>query len=93
MDWQTIVVIIGAIASITTVASFYNTKLKDAEKMGALKQRVLQLEEDQLKNEATKADINTILIAIGKITAQIEGLQRSVEELKVDMKCIERNKE
>jgi peptidoglycan hydrolase CwlO-like protein len=93
MDWQTIVVIIGALASLTTVASFYNTKLKDAEQSGILKQRVSELEAKQEENKATKADINSLLLAVGRITEQIDGLQRSVEELKIDMKCIERRKE
>lgn len=90
MDWQTIVVIAGTLASIVTIASFYSTKLKDAEEAGMLKQRVSELESKQEENKATKADINTLLLAIGKITGQIETLQKAVEELKVDMKRIER---
>lgn len=81
------------IGCLITIAIYYNSKMKDAEKMGALKNRVEQLENQQVKNEASKEDINALLIAVGKMTGQIENLQKAVDELKNDMKCIERRKE
>lgn len=93
MSLEMIVSIISALACLTTVAAFYNGKIKDAEKMGALKQRVCELEKQQEENKATKADINALLLAVGKLTGQVESLQKAVDELKNDMKCIERRKE
>jgi len=84
---------LGVLVSLVTLASYYNGKIKDAEKMGALKQRVCELEKQQEENKATKSDINSLLIAVGKMTGQIESLQKAVDELKNDMKCIERRKE
>lgn len=93
MNVEMIVSIISALACLTTVAAYYNGKIKDAEENGKLKQRVSDLEKQQIKNEATKEDMNTLLMAIGKMTGQIESLQKAVDELKNDMKCIERRKE
>ena len=93
MTLELVVSIISALACIATIAAYYNGKIKDAEKMGALKQRVCELEKQQEENKATKSDINALLIAVGKMTGQIESLQKAVDELKNDMKCIERRKE
>lgn len=93
MNWEMIVSIISALACLTTVAAYYNGKIKDAERMGALKQRVCELEKQHEENKATKSDINSLLIAVGKMAGQIESLQKAVDDLKNDMKCIERRKE
>lgn len=93
MSIEMVVSIVSALACLTTIAAYFNGKIKDAEENGKLKQRVSDLEKQQIKNEATKEDINSLLMAIGKITGQIESLQKSVEELKQDMKCIERRRE
>lgn len=93
MTFEMVVSIISALACLTTVGAYYNGKIKDAEKMGALKQRVCELEKQQEENKATKSDINSLLIAVGKMTGQIESLQKAVDELKNDMRCIERRKE
>jgi len=92
MMWQTIVSIVGFLVGLVALVSYYDGKMKDAEKMGALKNRVEQLEKQQLKNEATVEDINAVMVAIGKITEKIENIQRDVDELKKDIKCIERRK-
>lgn len=93
MNIEMIVSVVGLLVGLTALVAFYDSKIKDAEKMGALKQRVAELEKQQEENKATKSDINSLLIAVGKMTGQIETLQKAVDELKNDMKCIERRKE
>ena len=92
MNLELILSIVALLTGIVTLVSFFDGKIKDAEKMGALKQRVVELENKQEKNDATKTDINSILVAIGRMTEQINNLQKDINELKEESRCIERRK-
>jgi peptidoglycan hydrolase CwlO-like protein len=92
MTWQVLLSSFSLLVALVTLASYYDGKIKDAKERGKIEQKVSYMEEQQLKNEATRQDMNALLLAIGKMTGQIETLQKAVDELKDDMKCIERRK-
>ena len=90
MDWQTIASLGSLIVVLITVSIYFNGKITEAVEKGKLIQRVETLEMQQDKSEASKEDIKNILVAIGKLSEKIESIQKDVDGLKDDIKCIER---
>lgn len=80
MNVEIIVSILSALASIVVIAAYYSGKLADAEKMGALKQRVEQLEKDNCKSESTKDKLDALILAVGTLTAKVEGLEKRFDD-------------
>lgn len=75
-----LIAILGALVSLVTIAAYFNGKLKDAEQMGALKQRVEQLEKDNCKSESTKDKLDALILAVGTLTAKVEGLEKRFDD-------------
>lgn len=78
-----LIAILGALVSLVTIAAFYNSKIKDAERMGALKQRVDQLEKDNCKSESTKDKLDALILAVGKLTEKVDGLEKRFDDREI----------
>lgn len=83
IDLVAIIAVLGALTSIVTIAAYFNGKLKDAEQMGALKNRVEQLEKDNCKTETTKDKLDALILAVGTLTAKVEGLEKRFDDREV----------
>ena len=83
MMWQTIVSIVGFLVGLVALVSYYDGKMKDAEKMGALKNRVEQLEKDNCKTETTKDKLDALILAVGQLTEKVAGLEKRFDDREV----------
>ena len=80
MSYEMIISIVGLLVGICALAAFFDSKIKDAEKMGALKQRVEQLEKDNCKSESTKDKLDALILAVGKLTEKVDGLEKRFDD-------------
>ena len=78
-----LIAILGILVSLVTLAAYFNGKLKDAEQMGALKNRVEQLEKDNCKTETTKDKLDALILAVGQLTEKVAGLEKRFDDREV----------
>ena len=78
-----LIAILGVLVSLVTLAAYFNGKLKDAEQMGALKNRVEQLEKDNCKTETTKDKLDALILAVGQLTEKVAGLEKRFDDREV----------
>lgn len=78
-----LIAILGILVSLVTLAAYFNGKLKDAEQMGALKNRVEQLEKDNCKTETTKDKLDALILAVGLLTDKVAGLEKRFDDREV----------
>lgn len=80
MSIEMIASLIAVLVGLTALIAFYDSKIKDAEKMGALKQRVEQMEKDNCKAETTKDKLDALILAVGQLTQQVRGLEKRFDD-------------
>lgn len=73
-------------------ASYNRDKIKDAEKMGALMQRVETMKEDISKNTAIEAKISALSENVVKLTENVRALTDQMAEIKTDIRDIKNGK-
>ena len=78
-----LIAMLGILVSLVTLAAYFNGKLKDAEQMGALKNRVEQLEKDNCKTETTKDKLDALILAVGQLTEKVAGLEKRFDDREV----------
>ena len=78
-----LIAMLGILVSLVTLAAYFNGKLKDAEQMGALKNRVEQLEKDNCKTETTKGKLDALILAVGQLTEKVAGLEKRFDDREV----------
>jgi septal ring factor EnvC (AmiA/AmiB activator) len=92
-DWislsLSVVSLLGVIAAFITLN---NAKITEAEKRGALIERVKQLESKQDEAKETRDKIDKMSEAIAKLTEQVSNLTDRVKEISEDVKKL-RDKE
>ena len=78
-----LIAMLGILVSLVTLAAYFNGKLKDAEQMGVLKNRVEQLEKDNCKTETTKDKLDALILAVGQLTEKVAGLEKRFDDREV----------
>ncbi len=69
------------VLAIITAAAYFGTKIKDAEEMGRLKERVAQLEKQEDETKETRDKIDALTNAVATLTEKFNNLVSKVDEL------------
>lgn len=74
------------LVALVTAATYFATKIKDAEEMGRLKERVAQLERQEDETKATREKLDALTSAVATLSEKFNSLSDKMETLTEELR-------